>query len=464
MEKTYIRLVGLPFLGLFASFLYAADVPGTLDTSFNLTGTATVAVGNDSVAYDIAIQQNGHIVLVGSSGLGGGDSYIALAQFAADGSLIRTTTASFIPGGDPRSQAVGVAVQQDGKIVVAGVEETGAYAFGVARFNQDLSLDDDFNTIGTATTFIGSEVNSSSGSSVAIQADGKIVVAGRVNSEGGSFFGVARFNDDGSLDLHFGEGSGTEIPGTVVVAGAYTINSDEGATVALQQDGKIVLLGAGSEDDSGSMIVVRLEENGSLDATFGSGGVVKLTNIVSGGLPANGLALQHDGKIIVAGGRNADSQALLVVARLKQDGSVDTTFNGGEVSTTIDNQQISVGTSVALQNDGKIVATGVGANMESGVMAFGVARFNPNGTLDTTFNPAGAQPGTALVAIGAYAQATGVALQTDGKIVLGGRSSLEKDSDVKMAVARLFGDEGDVPPSGNSLFIQRLIEKYHSRV
>ncbi len=445
------------------SLLWAADVPGTLDTSFNLIGTATVAVGPQSGAAGVAIQQDGTIVLAGTS-RSDGLSSIALARLSPDGSLLGTTTASFTPGSDGPSEGYGIALQQDGKIVVAGMAP--GQTFGVARFNSNGSLDTDFNTIGTATTRIGNENNPSYRSSVAIQTDGKIVVAGNVNDQdsGKQLFGVARFNADGSLDTNFGAGSGTTIPGTVVVTSLVDYEIISNVNVALQQpNGKIVL--AAVESNEKGVLIARLTAGGLLDTSFGKEGIVILENLAMfpDGL-APGLAIQNDGKIVVCGSTLSEEGDVpsLTVARLNSDGTEDSTFNGtGRTSTTIDNES-SVGFAVTIQPNGKIVASGAAVDMETDYGAFGVARFNPNGTLDTSFNPDGVQPGTATAKIGATDYAFGVALQADGKIVLGGADDF--DSPGNMVVARFFGGGGDVPPSGNNLFTQRLIAKYSSRV
>lgn len=198
----------------------------------------------------------------------------------------------------------------------------------------------------------------------------------------------------GDLDPTFGNG------GIVIGGVPYTLANAEG--MALQADGKIVVVG-----DTYDFRVARYNPNGSLDTSFGGGGVVVTPGIGS----AYSVAIQADGKIVVAGGG-------IAVVRYNPNGSLDTTFNGtGIVSTQINNGS-SHARSVAIQSDGKIVVAGDNSTGPF-TLAFALVRYNTNGSLDTSFDNDGivtTQVGSAFSLSGADA----VAIQADGKIVAAG--------------------------------------------
>jgi len=290
-----------------------------------------------------------------------------------------------------------VALQKDGKIVVAGTADAGVTTgdFAVLRYNRDGSLDSTFGTGGKVTTNFG---GSDAGLGVILQKDGKIVVAGGADAGVTSDFAVARYNRDGSLDVSFGTGGlvTTDFGGT-----------DLGNAVALQKDGKIVVAG----QTSGDFAVARYNTDGSLDTTFGVGGLV-ITDF-AGVDQGRSVAIQKDGKIVVAG-HTDDGDLDFAVARYNRDGSLDTSFGtGGTVITTFGGTD-DQGFAVVLQKDGKIVVAGR-SNAEG--FDFAVARYNTDGSLDVSFGTGG----LVITDIGGgFAGGRAVALQKDGKIVVAG--------------------------------------------
>ena len=194
----------------------------------------------------------------------------------------------------------------------------GYQDFAVVRYNADGSLDTTFNGTGKLTTDIGTTIDS--GNSVAIQIDGRIVVAGDAGVLG---LAVVRYNANGTLDMSF---NGT---GKVTTTGA------SGNSVVLQNDGKIVVAGGAIIGSDEQFTIVRYNSNGTLDTSFNGTGKVT-TGFGGGGARGASLALQNDGKIVVIGwswNGNAEDFAL---ARYLSDGSLDTTFNGtGKVTTAI---------------------------------------------------------------------------------------------------------------------------------
>jgi uncharacterized delta-60 repeat protein len=325
-----------------ANFAVARLNPdGISDLSFD-GGMTGVDFGDFDFGNAAALQPDGKIVVAGHTEA---NRDIAVARFNPDGSLDTT----FDPGGTdgPGKKVFGyggfdsanaVLVQPDGKVVVAGA---GNGDVAVTRLNPDGSFDTSFDGDGTAGADFGGP---DYGYAVALQPDGRIVVAG---SAGGEDVGVARFNPagpaDDTLDTSFG-GNGTKRFGY----GGY----DAAHAALVQPDGRIVLLGDGGPD--GKIAVTRLRPNGSFDDGFGDGGTVWVD---FGGLNfGRAAALQRDGKIVVAGERSGDEHDF-AIARLQPAGALDTTF-GGDGRTTVDFGGEDSGFSVALQADGRIVVAG----------------------------------------------------------------------------------------------------------
>jgi uncharacterized delta-60 repeat protein len=354
---------------------------GSLDTSFSGDGKQAVAFS----ANGVALQPNGRIVVVGD---------LALARYNPDGSL----DTSF--SGDGRQtigfRATGVALQGDGKIVVVGGPEDFTNDFELARYNPDGTLDTSFSDDGRQTTdFLGSD----GAYGVALQGDGRIVVAGVAGA--GNFtgdFALARYDPDGALDTSF-SGDGKQ---TTDFAGA-----DGARGVVLQGDGKIVAVGFAGGSGGGDLAISRYDPSGALDPNFSGDG--KQTTKFGGFDGAYGVAVQSDGKIVAAGGAGNVNATAFALTRYNPDGTLDTSFSGdGKQATDFGANDGAHG--VALQANGKIVAVG-----RAGGGGFAVARYNPNGTLDTTFSGDGKQ--TAHVGSG---EANAVALQPNGKIVVAG--------------------------------------------
>jgi uncharacterized delta-60 repeat protein len=319
--------------------------------------------------------------------------------------------------------ALDVALMPGGKIVVVGaVEGNSGLNFGIARLNPTGTLDTIFSGDGKATVDFG---GSDAAHDVAIQADGKIVVAGYASDANEiDHFAVARLNNNGLLDTTFS------------TDGKLTINmSLYGSRVialALQADGKLILAGYaktsstyGPED----FAIVRIHANGALDGSFSYDARVTISFY-----PyidkASSVVIQPDGKIVVAGWASdyvlySDDIAL---ARLNTDGSLDRTFYGdGKVTFDLTGGMDGV-FDVAIQSDGKIVAAGYACPSPT-QCDFGVVRLSAGGSLDTTFS----DDGVATVDFGSNEGAEAIAQQADGKIVVAGRSLSGSSSDFLLA-------------------------------
>lgn len=384
---------------------------GGLDATFSGDGRQTTDFGpnyNDWV-FAMALQSDGKVVAVGSTYDPANPSQtstdnFALARYNTNGSLDATFS------GDGKlmtdfggfDNARGVAIQSNGKIVVSGRTCSAAQCdLAVARYNTNGWLDTAFSGDGRQVIPFGKGQNATYGG-IAIQPDGKIVIAGyMVNSNGNYDFAAYRLNTDGSPDATF-SGDGR------VNIGFGSGRLDDADDLVLQ-NGKIVLAG----ETCGStcvFAVVRLNSNGSLDSTFSSDG----KQVTDFGPNAYGyaVALQPDGKIVVAGEKQTSITSYMAFARYNMNGSHDLTFNG------TGRKVLGVGTSsrpfdVLVQGNGKIVAAG---GVQGTDRNFAIVRMNPNGSLDATFSG----DGKASVDFGGGDEARALLRQSDGKYVLGG--------------------------------------------
>ncbi len=319
---------------------------GTLDTSFNVTGSKTVVIGTTDAANNVIMQADGKIVVAGFATVGGVSTF-GLARFNTNGSLDTsfnlTGTQSLLIG----DAAVGyhVAIQSDGKIVVAGqAVVSGNTEFAVARFNIDGSLDTSFNSTGTKTIAIG-DGNNARARGVKIQSDGKIVLMGDAQVGGISEFAVARLLSTGVLDTSF------NTTGTATVACGNGVNSTGGA---LQADGKILVVGS---DTVNGFNIARFTTNGLPDSSFNLNGTQSIVLGTYSG--AHSVAVQQNGKIVMTGYIQYGDFGDFAVVRLNIDGSLDTaSFQGVGYTTVALGDGGSAGNGVTLQSDGKIVVAG----------------------------------------------------------------------------------------------------------
>jgi uncharacterized delta-60 repeat protein len=298
----------------------------------------------------------------------------------------------------------------------------------------DGDLDPSFGTGGQVTTDINKSTDIAN--AVAIQSDGKIVVVGQTyknNDYSDEDFVVTRYNSDGTLDPTFGRGgkTRTDFPGLAAVP----------SSVLIQPDGKIVVAGGAFPLFTflGDFKVVRYLPNGRLDTSFGSGGIVT-TSFPGQGSYAFGMALQSDGKIIAAGTDFVDfssednSNTDFALARYNSDGTPDTSFGSGSGQITTDFDGFNDDTfAILIQADGKLVAVGSAKN-PANFYDFAAARYFADGTLDTSFGVAG-KVRTDFGDHG-FDQARAAVLLPDGRIVAAGFAITQNGVFQKFAVAR----------------------------
>ncbi|GAB4480042.1 MAG: hypothetical protein OHK0044_27840 [Burkholderiaceae bacterium] len=349
---------------------------------------------------------------------------------------------TYAGGAVPRDRAQAQAIQPDGRIVAAGhAYAAGGYDFALARYNGDGSLDAGFGSGGKLTTDIGGHDDAAY--AVVVQSDGKIVVAGTAGAPAATpgatasaDFALARYNPDGTLDNGFGTGGKV----TLDFAGGQ----DVARAVIVQSDGRIVVAGCtGSGGVSQDFALARLQPDGSPDAGFGVAGKVT-TDFAGAADCAHAVVVQADGKIVVAGRSDSagSTKTDFALARYNADGSLDAGFGSGGKTTTDFSGGADAALALALQNDGRIVAAGWAFNGANNDIA--LARYNADGSLD-----GGCAGGKRLRDLaGAHDEASAVAIQTDGKIVVGGNTQVGAQRD--FAIARFTSSCADDAGFGNA--------------
>lgn len=305
-------------------------------------------------------------------------------------------------GGDDLIWSVNV--QSDGKILAAGrfysVANPISADFALVRYNTNGSLDNTFGNGGIVITDIDS---SEMGKAVLVQLDGKIVVVGDIINQD---FVLVRYNTDGSFDNSFGVGGKviSDITGTNGFA----------TSAVLQSDGKILVTGSIRPNGIyGDIVLIRYKTNGSLDSTFDGDGIQ--TKDIGDYDLAHSVKVQQDGKIVVGGAATTGAYNDFAVLRYNVNGSLDNTFGIGGMQTTAVGNSEDVPYAVDIQSDGKIVAAGYTRTTPS-KNDCAVVRYNTNGTLDNTFGNAGITITNVDSSCNPYA----MRILSDGKILVAG--------------------------------------------
>jgi uncharacterized delta-60 repeat protein len=381
--------------------------PGALDTSFR-GGRSVVPVGaGDDYASALALTNEGKIIVAGGSAENLGD--IALVRLERDGGL----DATFGEGGKVNTSlgsgsdvARAVALQSDGKIVVAGATtnaETGL-DFVIVRYLPDGRLDSSFGDAGK--TVVSLSEDSDGANALLVQEDGKLVAAGSANrgaSASGVDFALVRLNTDGSLDESFGDGGSvlTPIASNAATDVVYSLASHHAG-------GEERVIAAGGEGD---FTLARYTANGELDASFGNGGIVSgvLGSVIGA---ARAVRATRDGKLVVAGHHSHD----FALARFDASGELDAEFgNAGTVITPISEANWDEAQGLAVDAEGKLVAGGWTYEASGSSGNFALARYSADGVLDAGFG----DHGVVITEVAATAKndtASGVLLQADDRI------------------------------------------------
>jgi uncharacterized delta-60 repeat protein len=413
LQLSFFRLFKLllpGFLGAMLTLISFATVsasgPGDLDTTFNHTGVVTTTLdGKNIQGTSVAIQPDGKILVAGNSKYPEKQNFV-LARYQPDGQM--DTTFNFTgmvtaPLGNGYLFGSDVAIQSDGKIIVAGTDDfqSGKFQIAAVRYEPNGSLDPIFGNGGVLTTSILKSNGNDFGNAVALQPDDKILIAGRLYTESV----VLRYTVTGTLDSTFN--------GNGIVTNAIGQLSEGFDLIATNN--KIVMVGVLEESES-NFLITRHDMNGNLDSSFNGSGIVT-TSIKAGtdDLGFISVAIQPDNKIVAVGeSSDANNSPVIALMRYNDNGSLDTDFNETGIVTTSVGSGIA-GADVALQSDGKIVV--VGTCVEAGKIKFAIIRYNSDGSLDSDFGNGGVVT-SLFEASGNTGRA--VAIQNDGKIVAAG--------------------------------------------
>ena len=346
-----------------------------LDLSFGQRGVVrglSDVFGSPTGIGGVALASDRSVLIAG-----GGPSRFGLIRYSASGTLDQ----SFGTGGVALSDLSGVEVATDsaGRLLLGGTSSTGT-DFGIQRLRADGSVDSSFGANGTAIAGNG-QIEQEGG--LAVAPDGSVFVAGPAATTSDQLpngFAVAKLTPAGTPDPAFGSNGVITTPlGTGSFANA----------LAVGPAGKIIVAGRSAD----RMIAVRYTPTGALDASFGSAGVSTLS--FKGSSNASAIALQPDGKVVLAGYASVHGGAGFAVARLNPDGSPDSSF--GNRGTLV----IAVGARYGMANDvyvlpnGKILAIGAaerraaGSGLDAAVGRFVIARYTPDGSLDRSYNRVG---------------------------------------------------------------------------
>lgn len=449
LAASVIGNVGLAHAG-------AQAAPGSLDITFDGDGIVTDNPGYYlNVGFSTEIQQDGKIVVGGyvniplanvTSGTYADENrQFALIRFTPAGKLDSTFGSNgrvITDFGATDESIKDVAIQVDGKILVAGYTRRlnrqgyNYTVWAVARYNANGTLDSTFGDKGKVITTIG---DIGEASKILQLSDGKILVGGKSGTAADYYFDdftMAKYNSDGTLDSAFGTGGVVVVNISDYINNISTWRHDYISDLAIQTDGKIIAVGAATQDISPSIgggykdnfAVVRFNSNGTLDPTFNGNGIV---TTAYGGVytydQASGVALQADGKIVVGGVADRHGKNAFAVARYNIDGTLDPSFGTDGKTTTPIGIYTNASYSLKLQKDGKIILGGIAyqeVRLDGVVGSYphmAVARYDVTGRLDSRFG----NRGIVLTFIPRDgASAADLAIQADGKIVAVGSRSV----------------------------------------
>src|SRR5499427_2247954 len=412
-----------------------------LDTSFGTSGKVTTdfAGGTGAAARTVVVQPDGKILVAGLAVFNGAFNF-ALARYNSNGTIDTSfgtsgtvTTAFDFPGNFDR--VFTIVQQPDGKFVAVGSTVNLFANFALARFNANGTLDTSFGTGGIVTTAFGV---SAEATSAVVQPDGKIVAAGFANLGGGDDFALVRYNSNGTIDTSFGTSGKVT---TAFLSQGFSLAQANSVTV--QPDGKIVAAGNAAVGGGFDFALARYNSNGTLDASFGTGGQLT-TDFGGANDQADSVAVQPDGKIVAAGaaGQFINRGFDFGLARYSSNGTLDASFGTSGKATTDfagSSDVPSEPSAIALQGDGKIVVMGetlvsVSPSDGSLIYDFALARYNNNGTLDTSFGTSGK---VTTDFAGGNDLPFSVAVQPDGNIVLAGGAAV--NGRARFALARYVG-------------------------
>jgi len=393
---------------LFQSFAIndvLARQPGSIDATFGHGGIVARSIGSPSISKAVAIQSDGKIVQSGWFA-----TRFGLIRYNPNGELDPSFGNNGVVSTNINNWAFinSMMIQDDGGIVAAGFSYDGKQIAAIARYKSNGALDASFGggTITTASPLVAPSpsVFNLYVDDMAVQPDGKVIIVGQSYycAVGDDFcdFGAVedyltavRYNQDGSIDTSFGH------EGFLVETELHFY----GARIAVRNDGKIIITGGTS--------ILQYSPDGSRDTTFGDGGIANAPNT------ASDVVIQPDGKILISFYAYAENRQAFGIARFDRDGTLDLTFgNDGEVVTAGGGVFGSVSNSLALQADGRIVVAGTGFDQNVD-WRYVIRRYDPDGTLDNSYGTDGI---TRVQVGGQHNEGFAVAVDAAGRAVVAG--------------------------------------------
>ncbi len=411
---------------------------GDLDSSFGSGGTFVLGLPKSSFGAGLVITADGSIVVGGAAKNALDESDLMAFRLTPAGAIdpsfgpSATGYGLYDLGGNEHGN--GIALSPAGKIYLVGDTDTGPdQDFAVARLTPNGVFDPTFG-FGTGSSTFGFG-NDEYGSSIALQPDGKPVIGGQSNLYGTQDLAVARILDpEGTLDPSYGLGTG----GSVMHFGG----AEYGSAVALQPDGKILALGFTYQGNSDEKFAIGrvVSPQGTFDPTFGPGGDgTALVNFGPAQDEPTSIAVQPDGKILLAGETDAPGTSDFAIARLLANGTLDPSFGTGGKQTIDFSGASEANAQMALQPDGRIVIVGT-TRPAAGDTVMAAFRLTADGTLDSTFGTGG----KVTHPVGSSPEVDAVALAPNGDIVASG--SLYSNFTYSALVVRIEGDRPVEPP------------------
>jgi uncharacterized delta-60 repeat protein len=433
--------------------LYVSAQVGALDPVFN-SGYVTINTlpGNDDYVQAIGTYSDGRVVMAGSSY----DNYMTLVRYSALGVLDNTFGTGGVvklrQGTNAEAVPYAITVLADNKVLVAGSSWMSSKDFAVLKLKENGTPDSTFGVNGWATTpALGFEDEARA---MVVQPDGKILVAGTAEVASGTKkydFAVARFNGDGSIDGGFGSG------------GVVTLNindNDIADGVAVQSDGKILVGGTSNEDGDANYTVVRYTSAGLIDGSYGAGGIATYDMATFGTAGSKdhgyGMAIQSDNKVLLtgfsapAGGGNGN----VVTMRLTTQGQLDASFSGDGIANF--NYGVSNtdegSRAVAVQSDGKILVGG-DTSGEHAWFEMLLLRYKSDGTPDSSFS----SDGVAISSLSTENEFGYAVHLTTNRIYIGGSIGANFAKD--FAVAAFQSDGSPLPLVLGQFYAQKQTNK-----
>lgn len=398
-----------------------------LDTRFGTAGKVTTAIGTgDDEALAVAVQPDGKIIVAGRS-YSSGQSDFALARYDETGALDTTfgtagkVTTDFSGGNDA---AYAVAVLADGSILAAG---SAATLLAFAKYTSAGILDASFDTDGKLV--VVANANQDEIRALAVQADGLIVAAGFTRSSTDFDMVLVRLSSSGVLDSTF-DGDGKKLL-------ALGSGDDKAFALAIQNDGKIVVTGSSTTSSLVQFVATRLTTLGELDISFGApNGFRTIFSSLSVGLQetATGLGVLTDGSLVLSGNSAIGGTQKIFVARIDSSGNLVNEFSGdGKLRTVFSSAETTLSHTASaqvVQPDGNILI--VGKHQSTTGSDFGVIRMDATGTPDILFGTDGIQ----TLDFGSNDEASAVVLVGSSASIVVGKA--HNGTDYDFALAKYF--------------------------